>query len=214
MTYKNEEEKDNENESPKPFAYYESPTGQRVHHFYISEGVDEPAKYVDMIHRIKTAGPNDLIYIYLNTPGGRIDTGLQIISAMKSSPAHVVTVMEGEVCSLGTLIFLSGDEFIVHDHCMFMIHNYSGGTYGKGHEQVAQLEAMTREWGKLASDVYIPFLSEDELERVIQGQDLWMGSEEVRDRLQKMIKIMEKEAKDKEKAEKQAAAKPRRRKTA
>jgi ATP-dependent protease ClpP protease subunit len=203
MTNKFEEET-NETEPTKPFKYYESPTGQRIHHFYISESVEEPAKYIDMIHRIKTAGPTDLVYIYLNTPGGYINTGIQIISAIKSSQAHVVTVLEGEVCSLGTLIFLSGDEFVVNDFCMFMIHNYSGGTYGKGHEQVAQLEAMTREWGKLAHDIYVPFLTEEELERVIKGEDLWMGSDEVRTRLQKMLKIMEREAKAQLKAEKAA----------
>lgn len=191
MTYKLEEV--SETEITKPFKYYDTPTGQRIHHFYISEAVDEPSKYIDMIHRIKTAGPNDAIYIYLNTPGGRIDTGIQIINAMQSSQAHVVAVLEGEVCSLGTLIFLSADEFIVHDHCMFMIHNYSGGTYGKGHEQVAQLEATTREWGKFAHSIYVPFLSEAELDRVIKGDDLWMGSDEVRTRIQKMIKIWEKE---------------------
>jgi len=85
---------------------------------------------------------------------------------------------------------------------MFMIHNYSGGTYGKGHEQVAQVEAQKKEFGKLAHSIYVPFLTEGELARVIDGADLWMGSDEVRTRLRKMIKIMEKEAKAQLKAEK------------
>jgi len=204
MTLRNEEESNTENET-KMFTYYETPLNQKIHHFYISEGVGEPAKYIEMIHRIKTAGPNDIIYIYLNTPGGRFDTGIQIINAMNASPAHVITVLEGEVCSLGTIIFLSGDEYVVNDHCMFMIHNYSGGTYGKGHEQVAQVEAMKKEFGKLAHKIYVPFLGEDELEKVIDGADLWMGSDEVRIRLRKMIKIMEKEAKAQIKAEKLAS---------
>lgn len=186
---------------------YENITQQRMLHFYLCEPVEEPAKYIDMIHKIKTAGPNDVVYIYLNTPGGQLDTGLQIISAMKTSPAHIVTVLEGEICSLGTMIFLSGDEFVVHDHCLFMIHNYSGGTYGKGHEQVAQIEAQTREFGKLMRSIYYPFLDEDEVERVVRGEDFWMGSDEVRTRLQKMIKILEKEAKAKEREEKAAQSK-------
>jgi len=201
MTLRNEEESTTENE-PKLFTYYETPLNQKLHHFYISEGVGEPAKYIEMIHRIKTAGPNDIVYIYLNTPGGRIDTGIQIINAMNSSPAHIITVLEGEVCSLGTIIFLSGDEYIVNDHCMFMIHNYSGGTYGKGHEVVAHVEATTKEFGKLAHSIYVPFLSEVELNRIVDGADLWMGSDEVRTRLRKMIKIMEKDAKAQAKAEK------------
>ena len=201
----NEEDKNIQPPEPKPFTYFEAPTqGPKTHHFYISEGVDEPGKYIEMIHRIKMANEGDVIYIYLNTPGGRVDTGIQIISAMKNSLAHIITVLEGEVCSLGTLIFLSGDEFIVHDHCMFMIHNYSGGAYGKGREIAAQVTATSQEFGKVARSIYSPFLTDDEITRVIQGEDLWMGSDEVRSRLNKMVKIMMKEHKAALKAEKDA----------
>jgi len=193
---------------PKPFTYFEAPqSGPKIHHFYISEGVGEPDKYVEMIHRIKTAGQGDVIYIYLNTPGGRVDTGIQMISAMNNSLAHIITVLEGEVCSLGTLIFLSGDEFVVNDHCMFMIHNYSGGAYGKGHEIAAQVAATSTEFSKMARRIYTPFLTDDEITRVIQGEDFWMGSDEVRKRIDNMIKIMNREFKAAEKAKKAAIKK-------
>lgn len=180
---------------PEPasqFVYYVSPV-QRVHHFYLSKPIGEPADYIEMIHRIKRAGPNDVVYIYLNTPGGFTSTGVQIISAMRTSQAHIVTVLEGEVASLGTLIFLSGDEFVVHDHCLFMIHNFSGGTYGKGHEQVAQIEGTVKWFEKLAKQTYLPFLTEEELDRVTRGEDMWMDSDEVRRRLTRMVKILRKE---------------------
>ena len=98
-----------------------------------------------MIHRIKMAGPEEMVYIHLNTPGGHLDTGVQIVNAIQSSQAHIVCSVEAESHSLGTLIFLAADEFIVHDNCMMMFHNFSGGVYGKGHEQKAQLDA-TIQW--------------------------------------------------------------------
>lgn len=205
MTHRNEEATPDTEQ--KKFYFYEAPQTQQVLHYYISDVVEAPTKYTDMIHRIKTARSGDVVYIYLNTPGGRIDTGVQMISAMKASQAHIVTVLEGEVCSLGTLLFLSGDEFIVHDNCLFMIHNFSGGTYGKGHEQAAQLEATIKWFTKLAQETYKGFLTDDELERVIKGEDLWFGSDEVRSRLDKMIKFWEKEAKAKERTKKKTTKK-------
>lgn len=185
----------------KPFVYYElTQPGPKILHFYISEILAEPDKYIEMIHRIKTAGPTDVIYIYLNTPGGFLNTGIQIISAMNNSPAHIITVLEGEVCSLGTLIFLSGDEFMVNDHCMFMIHNYSSGPVGKGHELKAAVAALETEFTKMARSIYSPFLTDAEIDRVIQGEDIWMGSDEVRKRIDNMIKIMNREMRAEEKA--------------
>jgi ATP-dependent protease ClpP protease subunit len=176
------------------YTQYETPIStSRVIHFYLSDVINEPRHYVDMIHRIKTSSPNDTIYIYLNTPGGQLNTGVQIISAMRSSPAHVVTVLEGDVGSLGTLIFLSGDEFVVHDNCQFFIHNFSSGTQGKGNEQLAQIESTIKWFNKLAKETYVPFITKQELDEVLEGKDRYMDSDEVRRRLKKMVKTLQKE---------------------
>lgn len=181
---------------------FEGVVTHKAHHIYFSEAIGDPVDYVDVIHRIKMAAAGDVIYMYLNLPGGRIDTGVQILNAMRASQAHIITVMEGEVCSLGTIIFLSGDEFVVHDHCLFMIHNFSGGVSGKGHEQMAQLEGITRWFTSICREVYLPFLTEKELDSVLKGDDLWFSSEDVRKRLNKMIKILKKEEAARLKAEK------------
>ena len=195
-----QEDKTKEEET-KPFQYFKTEhLAPRSHHFYISEEICEPAKYVEMIHRIKAAREGDAVYIYLNTPGGRLDTGIQIISAMRNSAAHVVTVLEGEVCSMGTLIFLSGDEFVVNDHCMFMIHNYSTYYGGKGHEVGAYIESQTAEFTKMATRIYSGFLTDEEIDRMVRGEDFWMGSEDVRKRLDRMIRLAIKKAKEEERA--------------
>lgn len=180
----------------RPFTYYEQSVVHKVHHYYISEAIGEPGDYVELIHRIKTSGPNEIIHIHLNTPGGRLDTGVQLINAMQTSDAHVVCSLESEAHSLGTLIFLAADEFIVHDSCMMMFHNYSGGMWGKGNEQVAQLAATTKWFDELAQRIYYPFLSQDEIDRILKGEDLWLHTDDIRKRLVKMVKQLEKEQKE------------------
>jgi hypothetical protein len=46
--------------------------------------------------------------------------------------------------------------------------------------------------------LYVPFLSEKEFDRLLKGEDFWMQSDEVRDRLKKMVAAMEKDLKKKE----------------
>ncbi len=184
----------------KPYQYYEQKITRSVHHYYISAAIEGPDLYVDMIHRITTAGPDELIYIHLNTPGGQLDTGVQIVNAMLSTQAHVTVGIEGNCFSLGTLIFLAADEFIVHDNCLMMIHNYSGGVFGKGNEQQSQLEAQIKWFNTLSKKLYVPFLSVAEFEKVMRGEDIWLQSNDIRERLEKMVKNVQKAQKGSKKA--------------
>jgi ATP-dependent Clp protease protease subunit len=185
----------------KPYRHFEQTYTAQHAHFYISKTIGEAEHYVDMIYRISAAGPSDVIFIHLNTPGGHLDTGVQIINAIQNSQAKVVTVLEGVAYSLGTLIFLAGDEMVVNDHCMMMFHNFNSGLIGKGNELVAELEATVSWFNSLAKDIYIPFLTEEEYERIARGEDKWMQSPEIRTRLEKMVEKMNEEAAELQKAE-------------
>ena len=180
----------------KPYGYFEQSNLQKFHHYYLSEAIGPPNEYVEMIHKIKTGNPNEVIFIHLNTPGGRLDTGVQIINAMQTSESHIICSLESEAHSLGTLIFLAADEFLVHDNCIMMFHNYSGGMWGKGNEQVAQLDAVTKWFDSLARRIYVPFMTDDEVNRIIKGEDIWLQTDDIRKRLIKMVRIIEKEAKE------------------
>jgi len=183
----------------KPYEHFEQIFAKKVQHYYLSGYIDIPSAYVDMIHKIRTAAPEDDIIIHLNTVGGDLSTGIQLINAMKYSEAHTICSLEGEAYSLGSLIFLAADEFAIHDNSIMMIHNFSGNIYGKGNEQVSQLEATIKWFNTLAHKFYIPFISEEELTNILKGEDLWLQSDEIRKRLNKMVKILQKKQKDLEK---------------
>lgn len=154
-----------------------------IYHFYIIDEIGETHKYLDLINTLKTAEEHDTIFIYLNTPGGILNTAIQIISAMNQCNGTVVTCLEGEVCSAGTLIFLSGDRHIINPNCTFMIHNYSQRLGGKGNEISSQIRYNETYFKKLATQIYGGFLTEDEIELLIEGKDYWMDSDEVARRL-------------------------------
>jgi len=162
---------------------YKQTINVNIYHFYIIDSIEQPAKYLDLINTLKTVEAHDTIFITLNTPGGNLSTAIQIIGAIKQCAGTVVTCLEGEVCSAGTMIFLSGHRHIISPHSTFMIHNYSHWFGGKGNEVVSYVKYSEQHFQKLAKDIYSEFLTEDEINSVFDGRDLWMDSDEVLRRL-------------------------------
>jgi len=154
-----------------------------VYDFYITDEIKEVDAYIELIQTLKSADPQDTVFIYLNTPGGNLYTTIQILSAINTTHAKVITCMEGQICSAGTFIFLKGDTKLVNPHCTFMIHNYSQSTSGKGNEVVQHINYMGDYFNKLAADIYQNFLTQEEIKRVVAGEDIWMHSHEVVERL-------------------------------
>jgi len=185
---KEHEEEEVEEKEPRPYNFYQQKMVARQLHYYLSGPIEDPSKYTEMIHQIRTAGQNDVVNIHLNTPGGYVSTGVQIISAMRASQGHIVTHLEGEACSMGALLFLSADEMVVYDDSLIMFHNYSGAAFGKGHEITASVEATNKWYSKLAKTICTPFLTVAELNKIFDGADMWMLSDEVETRLKKMTK--------------------------
>ena len=154
--------------------------------YYVSGEICEPQCYTELFHTLRTASSTDLIYLHLNSPGGDLDSGLQIINNMRASPARVVTILEARAFSMAALIFLCGDELIVHDNCQLMFHTYSGSLAGKGNEQQAELKAISHWFEKVMSRICSPFLSDIEIDKILKGGDVWMDSDEIRRRLNRM----------------------------
>lgn len=177
-----DEAKDEETELP-PFRRYESQGVVRQISFYLSGEIGAPILYADLLYTLRTASKSDLILLHLNTPGGNFDTGLQIINNIGASEARVVTILEARAYSMGAMIFLAGDELIVHDTCQLMFHNYSSALIGKGNEQQAQVLAISKWFEKVMRQVCKPFLADDEVARILRGEDIWMDSDDIRRRL-------------------------------
>lgn len=173
------------NENTKIKHYTQSVT-QNIHHFYLFGDIDDNIdKYCDFLNMLKTASELDTIVIYINSDGGSIRMTTQIINSMMAAQAKVVTVLDGHAVSAATMIFLAGDEYVVHDNCSFMIHTYTGGMYGKGPELVSQFKHVNDSTKKLLTAMYTKILTEDELERVIiDGKDIWLDSDELIKRLE------------------------------
>src|SRR5574343_1221048 len=165
---------------------YEQQLPVRQVAYYLCCEIREPQYYTELFYTLRSASETDLVYIHIDSSGGDFNTGLQIINNIFSSNARVVTILEARAYSMAALIFLSGDELIVHDNCQLMFHIYSGIFAGKGNEQQAEVMAVGNWFAKVMSRLCSPFLTDNEIKNILKGSDLWMDSDDIRHRLQRM----------------------------
>lgn len=162
-----------------------------VHEFYLSGEILDASEYVEWFDTIRNARATDVVILYINSMGGDLYTTLQFLRVMGESSAHIICSVEGACMSAATMIFLSGHEFQVTPHSLFMFHNYSAGTFGKGGEMYDQLQ-FEREWSRnFMQEVYQDFLTQQEIDSMMHNKDIWMSSDEVIKRLGTMLKHRE-----------------------
>ena len=165
---------------------YEQQLPVRQISYYLCGEIGEPQHYTELFYTLRSASETDLIYLHLNSSGGDFNTGLQIINNVLASNARVITILEARAFSMAALIFLCADELIVHDNCQLMFHIYSGIFAGKGNEQQAEVLAVGNWFEKVMKRICTPFLSDKEISNILKGADVWMDSDEIRRRLQRM----------------------------
>ena len=161
------------------------------HDFYISKEIGAPEDYIDLLDCLFKAGPEDTITIHINTPGGRLDTVVQINHAIQCTQAFVVTSAEGDVASGGSLLFFSGHGFMVSDHSLFLLHDAHGGFAGKGSDNIKTAMALNKQVASLYNAVYTPFFGEEVVDKVLNGSEEYFLGSEVKDVLGEYMKRQE-----------------------
>jgi ATP-dependent protease ClpP protease subunit len=171
-----------------------------IHEFYLSGVIESADAYIQWFDTIRHAGSNDAIKIYINSYGGDINTAIQMLRILNDTEATVIVSIEGACMSAATMVLMVADSVEVSPHSQIMFHNYSGGTIGKGSDMHSQIE-FERMWSiKLMNGVYEDFLSKEEIQKLLDGSDLWMDGDEVVKRLEAKNKKDKPKSKSKKKS--------------
>jgi ATP-dependent protease ClpP protease subunit len=97
--------------------------------------------------RLLEAAGDDPIIVHQHTDGGDWYSGMMIYDAIIACQCHVIFIMHGTACSMGSIIPQAADTRIVMPSCTFMVHDGSTNLNGT-HKQVqsaAQLEEKMRD---------------------------------------------------------------------
>lgn len=82
---------------------------------------------------LEAENPKKEIYMYINSPGGVVTSGLAIYDTMQYIRSPVATVCSGQACSMGSLLLAAGEAGMRYStpHARIMVHQPSGGAQGQ-----------------------------------------------------------------------------------
>lgn len=149
---------------------------------YITGDIVDTFSYLDELKLLASVTENDKVTIRINSVGGLLATALQFVSAIRACKAPTVALVN-EASSAATLISLACGTVIMQPHGFFMIHTYSHGVHAKGSDIKALHEFSEKHIKQIMYDLYLGFLTEDEIEAVISGTDKYYTEDECNMRL-------------------------------
>ena len=72
---------------------------------------------------LESEDPNKDIQLYINSPGGEVQSGLALYDVMRAVSCTIRTVCLGMAASMAALLFIAGDEREILPHSRIMIHD-------------------------------------------------------------------------------------------
>lgn len=165
---------------------YNSPIDINRYSFHLDEDIAAPRYYRSMVEIMVNCSPNDEISIYFNTDGGYFSGMAAIIHAIRLCPCPVAGILYGRAYSAGSAILMECDNVIVGDDASIMVHGMGYGYEGKAPDVESYVVYTTKENKRFLEKSYKDFLTEDELEKVKNGADLYFNSEESKKKLELM----------------------------
>lgn len=149
----------------------------------IAREITEPDDFYEELQVLASATENDVVKIQGITIGGSVDTAHLLCRAIRECQALTIGQIGSTCASAGTSIMLACDEWEVDEMSSFMCHTGSYGNYGKAGEVKASTEHNTKMIDRWVHLSYDGFLSQDEIERLIDGKDYYFEGEELMERL-------------------------------
>ena len=84
------------------------------------------------------------IYLYINSPGGAVTSGLAIYDTIKFINSNVITIGMGLCASMGAFLLSSGDKRYALENTEIMIHEVLGGFEGSARNIKLQSERINK----------------------------------------------------------------------
>merc|ERR1711969_426296 len=90
--------------------------------------------------------PEQDIYLYINSPGGQVSSGMAIYDTMQYIKPDVQTICIGQAASMGALLLSAGakEKRFSLPHARIMIHQPSGGFQGQHTDIEIQAKEISR----------------------------------------------------------------------
>lgn len=130
---------------------------------------------------MKALSDTDEIIVRINSPGGDVFDGTAIQNMLVQAPQRITVHVDGIAASAASFIAMAGDEIVMPENAMMMIHNASGLTYGDYRAHQETIDALTSVGNAMRSTYRKRTGLDDETLQTMLDETTWMdGAESVR----------------------------------
>jgi ATP-dependent protease ClpP protease subunit len=160
---------------------------------FLDDYITDPSEYREVIQALISAGEDDYIEFLVSSPGGNLQTTIDICNAIRASAAYTRAVITSQANSGASFISIACNECIALPHSGMLVHQPRGWNSGTHAEMVTYNDFNKKQTENFYRDIYKDFMTEREIELCLEGKDFWFDSTEINDRLQKRSEIYQKE---------------------
>ena len=149
---------------------------------FLGTGVDDVVAnlIIAQLLFLESEDPTKDIYLYVNSPGGIITSGLAIYDTMQYVKPEVATICIGQAASMGAVLLAGGakGKRYALPHARVLIHQPLGGVQG----QATAIDIQAREILRMREEINTIFTKHtgQDMERIKQDteRDLFMTAEQ------------------------------------
>ncbi len=158
--------------------------GYQVHNddkIFLYGPIETSFDFADAIEALSRCERDDTVTIYLSSPGGCVSAVDALLHAIKTAQDKGVVVhctASGLCASAATFVLLECTSFELSDGFHALIHNGSLGDGGSYNQFRASTTFYLKYMEERLRDVYKHFLTEEELDQVMDGKDIWLSPED------------------------------------
>ncbi|HRZ27395.1 MAG TPA: ATP-dependent Clp endopeptidase proteolytic subunit ClpP [Spirochaetota bacterium] len=124
---------------------------------FLGEAVDDhiSSLIIAQMLFLEAEDPDKDIYLYINSPGGVVTSGLAIYDTMQYIKPDVATICLGQAASMGSLLLAAGakGKRSALPNSRIMIHQPSGGFQGQASDIVIHAQEIVKVKNKL-NEIY------------------------------------------------------------
>jgi ATP-dependent Clp protease protease subunit len=158
------------------------------------ENDDVAPKLLKNIRLLEQLG-NEPIIIHQYSLGGAWDSGMVIYNIIQSCSSHIIFIMHGAACSMGSIIPQAADTRIIMPDCTFLVHGGYTGIGDLTHRQSQSLAELEKKQFDVMLNIYTeaivdgPYFKESDMDkgkikrfliaRLEKKEDWWLLSDDV-----------------------------------
>ena len=175
-----------------PFVIEQTSRGERSYDIYsrllkdriifLGEGIDDhiSSLIIAQMLFLEAEDPDKDIYLYINSPGGIVTSGLAIYDTMQYIKPDVATICIGQAASMGSLLLAAGakGKRSALPNSRIMIHQPAGGFQGQASDIEIQAKEIVKVKKRL-NEIYAAHTGKavDKIEKDVD-RDYFMSAQE------------------------------------